>query len=133
MTEYQKPFILYKNFEKYKIIYGSLFALSFLIKSRPIGSFGRSDFRIDESVCRYANVTLLFIKFYFLKFKFPIFLFSVISKLIIATNYFESVDAEWLEVYVKESSIIRDNYFGNTSQIAFKGKFISNPKHYIHI
>ncbi|XP_046802127.1 uncharacterized protein LOC111675319 isoform X1 [Lucilia cuprina] len=49
------------------------------------------------------------------------FSFKLISKLIIANNYFESVDAEWLEVYIKESSIIRDNYFGNTSQIAFKG------------
>ncbi|XP_065362961.1 uncharacterized protein LOC135956405 [Calliphora vicina] len=49
------------------------------------------------------------------------FSFKLISKLIIANNYFESVDAEWLEVYVKESPIIRDNYFGNTSQIAFKG------------
>lgn len=46
----------------------------------------------------------------------------MISKLIIANNFFESIDAEWLEAYLKESSIVRDNYFGNTSQIAFKGK-----------
>lgn len=49
---------------------------------------------------------------------------AVISKLTIANNNFEAVDAEWLEAFVKKSPQIRDNYFGNTSEIAFKGKDI---------
>ncbi|XP_073834039.1 uncharacterized protein [Musca autumnalis] len=49
------------------------------------------------------------------------FSFKMISKLTIANNYFEAIDAEWLEAYVKKSPQIRDNQFGNTSEIAFKG------------
>uniref|UniRef100_T1PEK7 Leucine rich repeat protein n=1 Tax=Musca domestica TaxID=7370 RepID=T1PEK7_MUSDO len=49
------------------------------------------------------------------------FSFKMISKLTIANNYFEAVDAEWLEAFVKKSPLLRDNQFGNTSEIAFKG------------
>uniref|UniRef100_A0A1L8EBN5 Uncharacterized protein n=2 Tax=Haematobia irritans TaxID=7368 RepID=A0A1L8EBN5_HAEIR len=48
------------------------------------------------------------------------FSFKMISKLTVANNYFEAVDAEWLEAFVTKSPQIRDNYFGNTSDIAFK-------------
>uniref|UniRef100_A0A1I8P1W3 Uncharacterized protein n=1 Tax=Stomoxys calcitrans TaxID=35570 RepID=A0A1I8P1W3_STOCA len=48
------------------------------------------------------------------------FSFKMISKLTIANNYFEAIDAEWLEAFVKKSPQIRDNYFGNTSEISFK-------------
>lgn len=71
--------------------------------------------------CKYKIYNLITVYFLLL---FYLFFYAVISKLIIANSYFDSVDAEWLEVHLKESSIIRDNYFGNTSQIAFKGKHV---------
>ncbi|XP_037930260.1 uncharacterized protein LOC119664995, partial [Teleopsis dalmanni] len=49
------------------------------------------------------------------------FSFKMISKLIITNNYFEAVDGEWIEAYVRDNVIVRENYFGRTSVIAFKG------------
>ncbi|XP_067640224.1 uncharacterized protein [Eurosta solidaginis] len=58
------------------------------------------------------------------------FSFKIINKLSIMGNYFEAIDAEWLEAYVRESVLIRDNYFGLTSPIAFKG--IQIHRDYMH-
>lgn len=47
----------------------------------------------------------------------------MISKLTLIQNNFKSVDAEWLEAFIKEAVSIRENNFGQTSQIAFKGGY----------
>lgn len=61
------------------------------------------------------------------------FSFKMISKLTLIQNNFKSVDAEWLEAFIKEDVSIRENNFGQTSQIAFKAimvhrDYVSNEK-----
>ncbi|KAL9873806.1 uncharacterized protein ACN427_012054 isoform 1-T12 [Glossina fuscipes fuscipes] len=61
------------------------------------------------------------------------FSFKMISKLTLIQNNFKSVDAEWLEAFIKEAVSIRENNFGQTSQIAFKAimlhrDYVSNEK-----
>lgn len=57
------------------------------------------------------------------------FLLEDVSKLIITNNNFDAVDGEWIVTGVKSSILIKDNNFGNTSSLAFKG--IKQNKDYI--